>query len=260
MMNKNQSRCYGILISLATGFAFCATPLAYADDSADALSAAATDPTASLMSFNLIGDYTGAFHGPDNGQSDDAFDLTFRPVIPFKAFGKPNILRMTVPYQVDGRGGDGIDSVSLFDLVIFGKEWGRLGVGAVATLANDSAPDQFVIGPAVGAVWNYSKKLNLGLFNQNVFGGDTAISQLQPIIAYQLGGGWALSAGDLQFSYDWKRSRWLNIPIGFQIGKVTRIGKQPVRWAINPQYNLKNDDDLVKWKLVFTFTLLVPTG
>ena len=38
------------------------------------------------------------------------------------------------------------------------------------------------------------------------------------------------------------------------------IGDQPVRWAITPQYNLKNDDDLVKWKLVFTFTLLVPTG
>ncbi len=42
--------------------------------------------------------------------------------------------------------------------------------------------------------------------------------------------------------------------------KVMRFGKQPVRWAINPQYNLKNDDDLVKWKLVFTFTLLVPAG
>jgi len=72
--------------------------------------------------------------------------------------------------------------------------------------------------------------------------------------------GWALSAGDLQFTYDWKRSRWTNIPIGFQIGKVMRLGQQPVRWAINPQYNLKNDDDLVKWKLVFTFTLLVPSG
>ncbi len=262
MMYESQSQpgVGRLLMGIVVMVFFCSVLLAHADDGVDDLSAAATDPTASLMSFNFIGDYTGAFHGPGNGQSDDAFDLTFRPVIPFKAFGKPNILRMTVPYQVDGRGGDGIDSVSLFDLVIFGKEWGRLGVGAVATLANDSAPDTFVIGPAVGGVWNYSKKMKLGLFNQNVFGGDTAVSQLQPIVAYQLGGGWALSAGDLQFSYDWKNSRWLNIPIGFQIGKVTRIGKQPVRWAINPQYNLKSDDDLVKWKLVFTFTLLVPTG
>lgn len=83
---------------------------------------------------------------------------------------------------------------------------------------------------------------------------------MQPIFAHQLGGGWALSAGHLQFTYDWKRSRWTNIPIGFQIGKVTRWGNQPVRWAINPQYNLKNDDGLTKWKLVFTFTLLVPTA
>lgn len=248
------------LIGIAATFLPGSMPLAFADEAASELSAAATDPTASLMSFNIIGDYTGAFHGPDNGRSGDAFDLTFRPVIPFKAFGRPNILRMTVPYQVDGRGEDGINTVTLFDLVIIGQQWGRLGLGAVATLANDSAPDTFVIGPAVGGVWDYAEKTKLGLFNQNVFGGDTAISQLQPIFAHQLGDGWALSAGDLQFTYDWKRSRWTNVPIGFQIGKVTRWGSQPVRWAINPQYNLKNDDGLTKWKLVFTFTLLVPTG
>ncbi len=246
---------------LATGlYAALLSNEAIADDAVDDLSSQATDPTASLMSFNFIGAYTGSFHGPNNGEPDHALDLTFRPVIPFTAFGKPNILRMTLPYHANGRGDKGLDSVSLFDLVILNRSWGRLAVGGVATLANESAADTFVIGPAVGAIWALSRKTKLGLFNQNVFGGDTAVSQFQPIAAYQLGNGWSVSAGDLQFTYDWKRSKWINVPIGFQVGKVTRIGNQPVRWAINPQYNLKNDDGLAKWKLVFTFTLLVPTG
>ncbi len=135
MTYQQQSGLVRSLIGIAGTFLLGSMPLAFADEAADELSAAATDPTASLMSFNIIGDYTGAFYGPDNGRSGDAFDLTFRPVIPFKAFGKPNILRMTVPYQVDGRGGNGINTVSLFDLVIFGQQWGRLGLGAVVTLA-----------------------------------------------------------------------------------------------------------------------------
>ena len=169
----------------------------------DDLSSKATDPTASLMAFNFIADYTGAYHGPNSGQASSGLDLTFRPVIPFDAFGKPNILRLTVPYQASGRGNDGLGAVSLFDLVILEKSWGRLGVGGVATFSQEgSAPDDFVIGPALGAVWDYSKKVKVGLFSQNVFAGNTAVSQLQPIVAYQLGGGWALSAGDLQFTYD----------------------------------------------------------
>jgi len=242
------------------GSAVLATAVARADEAADELSRQATDPTASLMSLNFIADYTGGFHGPNRGLDDDAWAVSFRPVIPFEAFGRPNILRMTLPYQLDGRGEDGLGDVTVFDLVVFNQTWGRWGVGAVATLAgSDDAPDDFVLGPAIGGVYQYSKKLNLGLFNQNVFGGDTAISQLQPIIAYQLGNGWSLSGGDLQWTYDWERSRWLSLPIGFQLGKVTRLGQQPVRFAINPQYNLKDDDGLEEWSVAFNFALLVPS-
>lgn len=229
-----------------------------ADEAADELARQATDPTASLMAMNFIADYTGDVYGPGSGD-DDAFEIMFRPAIPFTAFGKANILRITIPYQVTGSGDDGLGDVSIFDIVVTNESWGRWGVGLVASLSSsDSAPDDFAIGPAVGGVWALSKKLNVGAFSQNVFAGDTAISQLQPVIAYQLGNGWSLSAGDLQFVYDWKNSRWLSIPIGLQLGKVMRLGAQPVRWAINPQYNLKDDSGLEKWSVALTFTLLVP--
>ncbi len=229
-----------------------------ADEASDELARQATDPTASLMAMNFVADYTGAFHGPDTGD-DDALDILFRPAIPFTAFGKPNILRITVPYRASGRGDDGLGDVSVFDIVVTNESWGRWGVGLVASLSSsDAASDDFGIGPAVGAVWALSKKLNVGVFSQNVFASNTAVSQLQPVIAYQLGGGWSLSAGDLQFVYDWENSRWLSIPIGIQLGKVTHLGKQPIRWSINPQYNLKDDRGLTEWSIGFTFSLLVP--
>lgn len=227
-----------------------------AQDAQTELARQATDPTASLMALNLLVDYVGDYHGPGE---NDSLDYTFRPVIPFTAFGKNNILRLTVPYRASGRGTHGLGTISIFDLVIFNESWGRWGVGGVASLAREgSAPDSLALGPAIGAVWQYSPKLSLGAFSQNVFAGDTAVSQLQPIVAYQLMNGWSLSAGDLQWSYDFKASRWVSLPVGFQLGKVSHIGKQPVRYAINPQYNLVDYDGAEGWSVIFTFALLVP--
>ena len=232
--------------------------VAYADESANELSRQATDPTASLMSFGLIGGYTGDFYGNQGDQTRT--EIKFQPVIPFRAFDTSNILRISMPYQLNGPGQDGLSAVAVFDLVVINESWGRWGIGPVMSFAtNDNAPDSFSAGPAIGGVWQYSKKLNLGLFNQNLLAGHTGVSQLQPIVAYQLGEGWSLSAGDLQFAYDWKNSRWLSAPIGFQVGKVTKLAGQAVRWAINPQYNLVNDTGLEKWKILLTFTLLVPS-
>lgn len=228
--------------------------------SIDDLSAKATDPTASLMAFNFLGTYTGGFYGDAHGLQDDAWSLTFRPVIPFDFLDHPNLLRLTMPYQLSGRGQEGFGPVSVFDLFMFNQSWGRWGLGPLLNFdTTGDLPDEFAIGPAVGAVANLSKRLKIGLFSQNLFASGTALSQLQPVIAYQLGHGWSISAGDLQFAYDWKASQWISAPLGFQIGKVTKLGSQPVRFAVNPQYNLIDRDGLNEWSVAFTFTALFPT-
>jgi hypothetical protein len=225
--------------------------------SADDLSSKATDPTASLMAFNFTTTYFGEFHGDTS--PGRAWEVKFQPVIPYKAFDLPNILRITMPYQLSGPGDDDLSDITIFNLTVFNQSWGRFGVGPVMSIPV-SGDNEFAIGPAVGGVWRVNKKLNIGLFNQNLFGNDVAISQLQPIIAYQLGDGWALSLGDLQFIYDWEDQRWLNVPIGFQIGKVTELFGQHWRFSVNPQYNLKDDDGLPQWQVGITVTLLVPSG
>jgi hypothetical protein len=226
---------------------------------ADELARKATDPTASLKAYSFLLSHVNGFHGPSNGEPDDQTTLKLQPVIPFAALGHPNILRMTLPYQIGGRGEEGFSVITVFDLIVFSESWGRWGVGPVMTYDfTGDAADRFTLGPAIGGVRQFSKKFSAGVFNQNVFGGDTAVSQLQPIIAYQLGDGWSLSAGDLQFIYDWKSSRWINAPIGFQLGKVAKLGKLPVRYAVNPQYNLLDDPGLPKASITFTFTALFP--
>jgi len=222
----------------------------------DELSRQATDPTASLMSFNFINDFRTSFYGVD----DDGFEFRFQPVVPFRAWKTSNILRLVVPYQTDGPGNEGLKSVSIFDLVVLPQKWGRFGIGPVMNLAESesAAESKFSIGPALGAVVPISKKLNVGGFTQNLFASGVAITQLQPIVAYQLGSGWALSAGDLQFAYDWNLGAWVSLPIGFQIGKVQRVAGQAMRLSLNPQWNLKDIDGANKAKVVFTVTLLAP--
>jgi len=233
-----------------------AAATAPADGSSDDLSSQATDPTASLMAFNLINSFTTAYHGLD----DSGYEFKFQPVVPFRAWGVNNILRVVVPYQIDGPGNEGLKSVTIFDLVVLPQKWGRFAFGPVMSLSESAGatPSKFAIGPAVGAMKPNSKKLNIGLFTQNLFAAHVGLTQIQPIVAYQLGNGWALSAGDLQFTYDWKGGGWVSVPIGVQIGKVRPIARQPMRFALNPQWNLRDVTGAPKVQLTFTATLLAP--
>lgn len=228
----------------------------------DELSRRATDPTASPPNFSFIGDLTTSYRDLEGGTpiEEEGFQLRFQPVVPFKAWGVANILRMTVPYQMSGPGPEGLKDVTIFDLVILPQSWGRLGVGAVGSFAaaTSDVSAHATGGPAIGFVAAISKKLNLGLFNQNLFGNDVAISQIQPILAYQLGSGWSLSLGDLQWPYDWDRGEFLSMPIGVQLGKVLPVAKQPMRFAVNPQYDMKDLPGGSRFKVLFTITLLLP--
>jgi len=231
-------------------------PAAATASNADDLSSQATDPTASLMSFNLINNFTTSYHGLD----DSGYTFKFQPVVPFRAWRASNILRVVVPYQTSGPGEEGLKSVTIFDLVVLPQKWGRLAFGPVMSLSESTSPvpSKFAIGPAVGVMRPISKKLNVGLFTQNLFAAHVGLTQIQPIVAYQLGNGWALSAGDLQFTYDWKGGGWVSVPIGVQIGKVRPIARQPMRFALNPQWNLRDVTGAPKVQLTFTVTLLAP--
>jgi len=151
---------------------------------ADDLSQKVVDPTASLMTFGFKYNYIKGFHG--NG-AESANLLQFQPVIPFEAFGVPNILRITATGTIDGPGGSGFNDVAVFNLFVINERWGRWGFGPVMDFIHDPAPggDSFTAGPAIGAVMNHGK-WTYGGFNQNFIGSKTELSSIQPVLAYQL--------------------------------------------------------------------------
>lgn len=79
------------------------------------------DPTASLMSFAFRELATPNFYGrPGSGNA-----IQFQPVVPFKAWGTANILRVTLPFNTGGVPGRGLADVAIFNLTVF-PAWGAL--------------------------------------------------------------------------------------------------------------------------------------
>ncbi|MCC5861155.1 MAG: hypothetical protein JJT93_04500 [Gammaproteobacteria bacterium] len=231
-----------------------AAPAVLADDTEE-LARKAADPTASLMSLNLRYTRIPGFHGVGGS----AGSSQFQTVIPFRAWNTSNILRATVNYTNSGPAPDGLSDVTIFNLVVFDKPWGRWGAGPVAQLlpGRNGDSDTFAIGPAAGFVTT-SGRWTYGVFNQNLFADDIGISSLQPVLAYQMGNGWALAAGDAQWTYDWDRSTFVNLPIGLQLSKVASLGGQSVKWSLNSEYNLRSLQGQAEWSIRLGFSLLVP--
>ena len=98
----------------------------------------------------------------------------------------------------------------------------------------------------------------LGLFNQNLCSGDAQVSAFQPIVDYNLGNSWALSAGGAQWAVDWYTPRRANVPIGTQLGENLKIGPQLCRITVNPEYNAINVVGRPHWTIHLGFVLLVP--
>jgi hypothetical protein len=218
------------------------------------LSQKVVDPTASLMTFGFKYNHIDGFHG---NSSESANLVQIQPVIPFQAFGVPNILRITATGTIDGPGRSGFNDVAVFNLFIINEAWGRWGFGPVMDFIHDPAPggDSFTAGPAIGAVLNQGK-WTYGAFNQNFIGSNTELSSIQPVIAYQLGDGYSLSAGEAQFTYDWRSRQWVNLPVGLALNKVMEVHGQPIKLSVNPEYNFSDVHGTAQFTIRFGVSLI----
>lgn len=212
------------------------------------------DPTASVTTLNFQNRFVSSFYGRDDQQNT----FVFQPVIPFRGFGMNHIFRATMPYRFDGPAQDGLDPVTLFDLIVIPVSFGRLGVGPVVSFLpnSPSGRDTIQAGPAIGFV-TQKGKWTLGAFNQNLISEDTNLSFFQPVIAYTINPKWTLSAGDLQEGYDWKSDQWVSLPLGFQVARLVQVGKTTLRVGYNPQYNFRDLDNSPEWTHLFAVSLIV---
>ncbi len=220
------------------------------------LASKVVDPTAILSTLTFQNTFTPSHWGID----DKANQMLFQAVVPFKVWDVQNIGRVRVPYITSSPlGTRGLSDVALLDIVVLRQEWGNLFMGGVADVGANKGPgvDTFALGPTVGVVlkkgrWTY------GFLNQNLFSADdVATAQIQPILAYTFSKKVSVALGDLQYTYDWKKDRWVFLPVGFQINYIARLAKQPMRFFVNPQYNLKNEFGSQKWTITGGFAFIV---
>jgi len=229
------------------------------------LEQAASDPTASLMSLQFSDWYSFNYHEV----SEEDNTLVFRSAIPFAIGEQKHILRLTVPFITDHPALDnGLSDTTLFDLLVFERNWGRFGFGAVGLLptgGSSRGAEQWGLGPAVGFVARQEGYL-FGLFNQNVFTvagederSDIDISSFQPIFNYKLGSGWSMSFSEMQITYDWENSRWSNLPLGAGINKLHRFGKLPVQFNLQYEHNFADNEAAPSDIVRCTVKVLLPT-
>jgi hypothetical protein len=50
------------------------------------------------------------------------------------------------------------------------------------------------------------------------------------------------------------------MPIGLQIGKVQPVARQPMRFSVNPQYDMKDLPGASRFTLKLTIQLILPEG
>ena len=258
----SKSLLYSVFFSLVSApVVFCGQS-AFAQE--QSLQSQASDPTASLMSFQLQNFFSANLHNSTKDQNV----LQFRAAVPFQIGGINNIARVTLPYATDtASGNSGFQDITVFNLAAFDQSWGRYGIGAVALLptgSSDLTADKWGLGPALGFVARPDWGL-FGLFNQNIFtiagdddDPDVNISTIQPILNVGLGDGWSVGASDMTFVYDWEGNEFTSLPLGLKVSKLTKLGQVPFQVQLSYERNFYDDRVGPEDTIGLTLKVLLP--
>lgn len=136
--------------------------------------------------------------------------------------------------------------------------WGVPNIGRItlgASRRDSLSYPAFSLGvSAAGFVVPLSRVVSAGLFTRSLLREGAQRTQLQAILAYRLGAGWSISAGDVRFTIDWAKGR-PNVPLGVQLGVVCPVFEQPIRFFVSPQYSLKDVPGADRFKLLVGIAL-----
>jgi len=216
----------------------------------------------------------------DVGPGDDyANVLNIKPVVPVSFFGTDwnlvNRVILPIVYQDWSVGGDdgewgtaGTTYQGFFSLKNPGKIIWGIGpqIGIPTSSDRRFGPDKWTAGPAaviltmpghwvIGAVVSQAWDLGGGR------DGDPDVSQFvaQYFINYNVEGGWYLSSTPIINANFEAHSgdRW-TVPVGGGIGRIFRIGHQPINASLKAYYNVADTPASGDWSLVATWAFMFP--
>ena len=212
------------------------------------------------------------------GPNDDLqYILNVQPVMPFRLSEDWNLITRTIIPLIDqpelGPGvGDvfGLGDIQL-SLFLSPAKSGALiwGIGPIFQFptATDDAlgSDKWSAGPTAAALtirgpWVVGALVNhLWSFAGDDDRADVNQTLIQPIVTYNLPGGWFLTSVPY-ITANWETDgddRW-TVPIGIGVGKVHRFGTLPVGLELASYYNVVRPDAAAEWNLRFRINLLFP--
>lgn len=244
------------------------TGYAQTDEKAANLAKAAQNPLASMISLPFQNNTNFGLGEYDRTQNM----LNIQPVYPFVG-SKWNIVTRTilpVMYQPDTtqqEGGTfGLGDINFTAWLSPAAEnavtWG-IGPAVVIPTSTDDAlgAGKWGLGPSFVALVMPGKWVIGGLVNNVWSLGSDAVNQFlfQYFINYNLEKGWYIASAPI-ITANWNNpdgQQW-TVPFGAGVGKILRIGKQPVNMALHVYYNAVKPDGGADWTLRFQFQLMFP--
>ena len=214
----------------------------------------------------------------NNGTEDAIVNiLNIKPVVPLSIGENWNLInRLIVPviYQEERFPGEG-DVFGLGDFTYQGffspKKAGKLTWGLGPQLQLPTGMDrltsnQWALGPAaVGLMMPGPWVVGLLVSNVwNIGGGyedaqDVNFFTAQYFINYNMKGGWYLTTAPI-ITANWEAdsdNTW-TVPFGGGVGRVFKIGKQPVNLKVAGYYSVERPDNASDWNLQAQLTFLFP--
>jgi len=133
--------------------------------------------------------------------------------------------------------------LQLFDLVSVKQSWGRWGFGPafVFPTASETAlgAGKWQLGPSAALIYTGIKNLTAGAVVQNPisYAGSPnrpGVNQMiiTPTFTFNLAQGWFVGMSDYNWTVNWEKDGAMTLPLGVQVGRVVRIGKQPVSLSV----------------------------
>jgi len=198
---------------------------------------------------NLINRFVIPYIGLDGGTSDGDFGSIEVPGLPTgdKGFGNIQYQAFFTPAQ-PGKVIWGVGPVFEFptNTENLGSDKWSAGIGAVAL----SMPGNWVIGGLVMNLWSFAGPSDADDINKLIF---------QYFINYNLANGWYLTSTPL-ITANWQAdsdSRW-TVPFGGGVGRLVKIGNQPVDFKLQAFSNVEKPDNGPDWSTMFSVKFLFP--
>ncbi|NWB27952.1 hypothetical protein [Pseudomonas gingeri] len=248
-------------VVLASFFLLTAAPAHWAlADNADTANKS-NNPLNLAPGVNLQDYYTPRVYD-SNVHTNDLLLRGTLPMAPGELIPVPQLLRATLPVSTrpDPHGGysTGIGDLNLFDIFLLKTEGVQLGIGpqiTAPTAARDElGTGKWQAGLAAVAIDASPRGLLGALVQyQSSFAGDSdrqrvETATFQPFLIHNLPRGWYLRSTGT-WTFDLKNDTHY-IPIGFGVGKASKVGHNIYNWFVEPQWTVaRRGDDLPQFTL-----------